>query len=67
LRTSRLDFWLRNFWELRVKGAGTSALSNRRLGQVNAAGRRYAAPSIMTIIEMEGPLIGRWPTEGSLL
>ena len=36
-------------------------------GSVNAAGRRYAAPSIMTIIEMEGPLIGRWPTEGSLL
>lgn len=27
----------------------------------------YAAFSILTIIKMEGPLIGRWPTKGALL
>jgi hypothetical protein len=47
------------------KRTSQSRISAR--GSVNTAGRRYAVPSIMTIIEMEGPLIGRWPTEGSLL
>ena len=31
-------------------------------GNSCAAGRPYAAPSIMTIIEMEGPLISCWIT-----